>query len=393
VPLPIKVAIATPLAPELRHLITDIDPLVELLVDDSLLPVQRIPGDHQFDPTFSRSPAQQVAFDRLLGEADVFYGIPDTHPAALAPAVRANPRLRWVHTMAAGGGAQVKAAGLTSQELQRVVFTTSAGVHGPTLAEFAMFGVLAGAKDLTRLQAQQAQRQWTGRWAMKQVHEQTVLVAGLGGIGKQTARLAKAFGAYVIGTKRRPTPVENVDEVHPTGKLAELVGRADAIVFTLPGTATTNGLYNADLIAATKPGAVIVNVGRGSVIDEPGLIADMLRAGASGYALKTQAVEDIVAAIRQVAGGVRYLPPTVSRDAIDVELACEGELPLGRLTRREREIFELLIRGYSNAEIAGQLFIAQRTVETHRQRIIKKLSARSIFELQRIAARYGGLSA
>ena len=116
------------------------------------------------------------------------------------------------------------------------MFTTSAGVHGPTLAEFAMFGVLAGAKDLPRLQAQQAQRQWTGRWAMRQVHEQTVLVAGLGGIGKQTARLAKAFGAYVIGTKRRPTPVENVDEVHPTGKLAELVGRADAIVFTLPGT-------------------------------------------------------------------------------------------------------------------------------------------------------------
>jgi len=293
VPLPIKVAIATPLAPELRHLITDIDPLVELLVDDSLLPVQRIPGDHQFDPTFSRSPAQQVAFDRLLGEADVFYGIPDTHPAALAPAVRANPRLRWVHTMAAGGGAQVKAAGLTSQELQRVVFTTSAGVHGPTLAEFAMFGVLAGAKDLTRLQAQQAQRQWTGRWAMKQVHEQTVLVAGLGGIGKQTARLAKAFGAYVIGTKRRPTPVENVDEVHPTGKLAELVGRADAIVFTLPGTATTNGLYNADLIAATKPGAVIVNVGRGSVIDAPGLIAGLKSGRLSSAFLDVFAVEPL----------------------------------------------------------------------------------------------------
>ena len=292
-PLPIKVAIATPLAPELRHLVTDVDPTVELLVDDSLLPVQRIPGDHQFDPSFSRSLAQQVAFDRLLSQADVFYGIPDTHPAALAPAVRANPRLRWVHTMAAGGGAQVKAAGLTSQELERVVFTTSAGVHGPTLAEFAMFGVLAGAKDLPRLQAQQAQRQWTARWAMKQVHEQTVLVAGLGGIGKQTARLAKAFGAYVIGTKRRPTPIENVDEVHPTGKLAELVGRADAIVFTLPGTSSTNGLYNAGLIAATKPGAVIVNVGRGSVIDEPALVAG-LKSGHLGSAfLDVFAVEPL----------------------------------------------------------------------------------------------------
>ena len=91
---------------------------------------------------------QQAAFDALLAKAEVFYGIPDTRPAALGPAVRANPNLRWVQTMAAGGGAQVKAAGLTEDELARVVFTTSAGVHGGTLAEFAVFGVLAGAKDL-----------------------------------------------------------------------------------------------------------------------------------------------------------------------------------------------------------------------------------------------------
>lgn len=268
----IKVALATPLEPELRHLITDVDPSVELLVDDTLLPPQRFPGDHDGDPEFVRTPAQQSAFDDLLARADVFYGIPDVDSALLARSVRANSGLRWVQTMAAGGGSQVKAAGLSGDELARVVFTTSAGVHGGTLAEFAMFGVLAGAKDLPRLLSQQADRQWSGRWAMRQVHEMTVLVVGLGGIGKQTARLAKALGAYVLGTKRTPEPVEYVDEVHPTADLAALVGRADAIVFTLPGTAATDGLYGAELIAATKPGAIIVNVGRGTVIDEPSLI-------------------------------------------------------------------------------------------------------------------------
>jgi D-isomer specific 2-hydroxyacid dehydrogenase, NAD binding domain len=191
----IKVALATPLESGLRNLVTDVDPSVDLLVDDSLLPPQRFPGDHEGDPAFSRTHRQQAAFERLLSQADVFYGIPDTRPAALAPAVRANPGLRWVHTMAAGGGAQVKAAALTPAELRRVLFTTSAGVHGGPLAEFAIFGILAGAKDLARLQAQQAARQWTGRWAMKQVHEQTVLVVGLGGIGREVARLAKALGA------------------------------------------------------------------------------------------------------------------------------------------------------------------------------------------------------
>jgi DNA-binding NarL/FixJ family response regulator len=200
--------------------------------------------------------------------------------------------------------------------------------------------------------------------------------------------LARQGLAATLGTAR------DLEVVAQAGGAAEAIALARgleidvAIVdMLLPGT---SGISIAHDLHELKPRCYILGL---SVIDEPGLIADMLRAGASGYALKTQAVEEIVEAIRQVAGGVRYLPPTVSRDAIEAELALESDLPLGRLTRREREIFELLIRGYSNSEIAGQLFIAQRTVETHRQRIIKKLSARSIFELQRIAARYGGLSA
>ena len=125
----VRVAIATPLAPDLRPIITAVDPRIELLVDDELLPPQRFPGDHDGEPSFHRTDVQQAAFDALLARAEVFYGIPDTRPAALGPAVRANPDLRWVQTMAAGGGAQVKAAGLTEDELSRVVFTTSAGVH------------------------------------------------------------------------------------------------------------------------------------------------------------------------------------------------------------------------------------------------------------------------
>jgi DNA-binding NarL/FixJ family response regulator len=128
-----------------------------------------------------------------------------------------------------------------------------------------------------------------------------------------------------------------------------------------------------------------------SVIDEPCLIADMLRAGAAGFALKTQPVEEILAAIRQVAADVRYLPPTVSQDAVEAELPAAGADSLGHLTRREREIFELVIRGFSNGAIATRLFIAVRTVETHRQRIMKKLAARSVAEMQRLAARHGGL--
>jgi DNA-binding NarL/FixJ family response regulator len=128
-----------------------------------------------------------------------------------------------------------------------------------------------------------------------------------------------------------------------------------------------------------------------SVVEECGLIADMLRAGATGYALKTESPEAIATAIRQAMQGVRYLPPSVSNEEVDAELARTEPPLVGRLSPRERDVLELVIRGYSNAEIAAKLFIAQRTVETHRLRITKKLSARSLRELQRLAVLYGGL--
>jgi two-component system response regulator NreC len=149
-----------------------------------------------------------------------------------------------------------------------------------------------------------------------------------------------------------------------------------------------SGISLASELFALQPRCKILGL---SVIDEPGLIADMLRARAAGFAVKTQPISEIVGAIRQVLGGLRYLPPGVSQDAVDGELARTVRNPLHHLTRREREVFELLIRGHTNDEIALQLFISRRTVETHRQRVAKKLSVHSVAEMQRMAARHGGL--
>jgi len=168
----LRVVVATAFSPELAEVITKIEPRIELVFDPELLPPMRHPADFSGDPSFSRSPKQQHAL--------ALYGIPDQNPSSLARTVRANPLLRWVHTMAAGGGAQVREAGLSEQELDRVAFSTSAGVHAEPLAEFAIFGLLAGAKNLVRLQQQQRERSWTRRWMMGQLSTETVLVLGLG---------------------------------------------------------------------------------------------------------------------------------------------------------------------------------------------------------------------
>ncbi|MFF4259384.1 D-2-hydroxyacid dehydrogenase [Streptomyces sp. NPDC001663] len=262
---------------------TELEPRIDLVVDHALLPPMRWPADFAGDPAWRRTQGQQRAYEALLDSADVLYGIPDVDPSALARTVRANKRLRWVHTMAAGGGSQVKAAGLSTEELDRVAFTTSAGVHGQPLAEFAVFGVLAGAKDLLRLGRQQRAHEWSDRWTMKQVSEQTVLVLGLGGIGRVVAAKLHALGARVIGTSRKDATAPGVSQVVHPDRLIETAPSVDAVVNTLPGTVATEHLLDKRFFDALRPGATLVNVGRGNVVDEAALIG-ALNSGQVGFA-------------------------------------------------------------------------------------------------------------
>jgi phosphoglycerate dehydrogenase-like enzyme len=278
----LRVAIAAPVPSGVTELITSREPRLELLYEPDLLPPMRHPADFTGDPTFMRTSEQQQTYEALLDAAEALYGIPDVDADALRRTVRANAGLRWVHTMAAGGGASVKAARLSEEELRRIVFTSSAGVHRDPLAEFALFGVLAGAKRLPRLNALQRAHDWSGRWLMGQLSDQTVLVVGLGGIGSRVVELLAAFGATIIGTSRRQLAVPGVEVIHPDD-LASVAGRLDAVVTTLPGTAATAGLLGAAFFGALKPGATVVNVGRGTVIDEPALIA-ALESGQVGFA-------------------------------------------------------------------------------------------------------------
>lgn len=268
----LRVVVATPLSEQNGQRILELEPRIDLIRDQSLYPPMRHAADFSGDPSFRRSPEQQRAFEEMVDSADVLYGIPDVDPAALKRTADTNSRLRWVHTMAAGGGGQVKAAGLSSDQLERILFTTSAGVHGGPLAEFAIFGLLAGAKGLPRLQTLQREHTWAGRWEMKQVSEMTVLVAGLGGIGTEVVSRLAALGARIIGTSRHSRPVEHVDQLIAPDLIAATVGQVDAIISTLPGTAATEKLIGTDALGNVKPGTILVNVGRGTVVDESALV-------------------------------------------------------------------------------------------------------------------------
>jgi phosphoglycerate dehydrogenase-like enzyme len=291
----LRVVASTPISEELIAEIVATEPRIDFVRDQSLLKPQRFPGDHAGDPDFRRTPEQQAAFEALVDSADVLYGVPDEKPAELARTVAANPGLRWVHTMPAGGGAQVKSAGLSEAALARIAFSTSAGVHAEPLAEYALFGLLAGAKTLPRLQQQQQDKEWTGRWEMGLLSQQKILLVGLGSIGRATALKLRALGATVIGTSRHSEPVDGVDQVVHPDALVDAVGDVDGIVVSLPGTAATEGLVGREVFAKVKPGVTVVSIGRGTVIDQDAM-TEALADGRVGFAaLDVFAVEPLPA--------------------------------------------------------------------------------------------------
>ncbi|HEY6962155.1 MAG TPA: D-2-hydroxyacid dehydrogenase [Gaiellaceae bacterium] len=278
----VRVVIVTPVEAELVERLSAVDDRLEIVFEPELLPPPRYPSDHRGDESFRRSPEQEARFRDLIASAEVLYGIPGEQPELLAEAVRSAPGLRFVQATAAGAGQQVAAAALTEEELGRVAFSSASGVHATPLAEWSIFGALAITKGLPRLLRDARERRWE-HYAVSELRGRTMLVVGLGAIGKEVARLAEAFGMRVLSVRRRE------------GDLDELLPQADVVVVTLPLTDETRGMISRERIARMRHGAAFVNVGRGAVVDEDALV-EALRAGRlAGAALDVFAEEPLPA--------------------------------------------------------------------------------------------------
>jgi DNA-binding NarL/FixJ family response regulator len=121
-------------------------------------------------------------------------------------------------------------------------------------------------------------------------------------------------------------------------------------------------------------------------------VADMLSAGASGYILKECLFDELVAAIRAVAAGGRYLSPRITDVVVDdyvKRLSSGSDSPLASLTSREREVLQLVAEGKSTKEIALELHVSTKTIEANRRAIMEKLDMHSVAELTKYAVREG----
>lgn len=285
--------IATPVEAELVARLREVDERLDVLFEPGLLPPPRFPSDHRGALDFRRPPDDEERFRGLVAGAEVLYGIPSDTPGGLAWAVRAAPGLRFLQATAAGAGEQVRAADLTAEELERVAIASASGVHAGPLAEWSLLGLLAFTKDVPRLRRDAAASRWD-HYPVAELRGATLLVVGVGEIGAEVARLASTFGMRVLGVKRHTDePVPHVEAVYPPEAIDDLVAQADGIVITLPLTAETNGLIGRRTIARMRDGAIVVNVGRGGVIDEEALIEALASGKLAGAALDVFAEEPL----------------------------------------------------------------------------------------------------
>lgn len=150
-----------------------------------------------------------------------------------------------------------------------------------------------------------------------------------------------------------------------------------------------NGAEVARQVSKRSPRTRVIML---SMHDSEPYVLEALRTGAIAYVLKDSTAQDLVDAVRSAIAGHRYLSPRIAERFIDAyleQLATSPQDPLDTLTLREREVFLLAAQGRSSAEIAKQLFISRRTVETHRANVMRKLSVKNKAELIRYAVQRG----
>jgi phosphoglycerate dehydrogenase-like enzyme len=225
---------------------------------------------------------QEGAGDADLADAQVLlrWWMPAT---TLQRILAAAPRLRWLHTPSAG------VDGLLIPEVieRKIVLTNSAGAHAIPIAEFVLLAMLGHAKRARDLAALKPENAWEqGRTLhLGELYEKTLLILGLGHIGQAIARRAAAFDMRVIGSRRRPVPIAGVERVVGEHEWRMLLPEADYLVIAMPLTSATRAMLDAAALAELRPGAYLINIARGEIIDTTALIAALEQGRLAGAAL------------------------------------------------------------------------------------------------------------
>jgi phosphoglycerate dehydrogenase-like enzyme len=233
------------------------------------------------------------AFEKAAASADVIFNWSGSL-SLIRDVFLMSPRVRWIHSRSAGLERTLFPELIASD----VIMTNGSGVFSPSLGEFALAAILYFAKDFRRM----IRNQMTARWEpfdVLPISGQTVGIVGYGDIGRAVASRVRAMGMNVLAVKRHASEQNNPDpfaqRIYAPDQRLAMLPQCDYVVVAAPLNAETVGLIGEAEFAAMKPTAVIINVGRGPVIDERAMINALSHHKIKGAALDVFDVEPVPA--------------------------------------------------------------------------------------------------
>jgi phosphoglycerate dehydrogenase-like enzyme len=237
---------------------------------------------------FQGDNSQKGKLDGILTEADVIFGL-------LLPKdiLSRAPKLKWLQMMSAG----VDRLRDTEIWRSKITVTGVSGIHASPIGEFVLGFILMLAKGMPLCFRMKQKHQWQ-RYMPHLLRGKTVGIVGLGHIGREVARLSKAFGMKVIATRRsvkKPGKARNVDWLLPQARMKEMLAKSDFVVLSLPLTQETRHIISDAEFKSMRPDAYIINIGRGNLIDEAALIRALDEKIIAGAGLDVTAAEPLPA--------------------------------------------------------------------------------------------------
>ena len=218
----------------------------------------------------------------FAAETELLFGDPDLIVPLLPDC---SDKLRWIQSSWAGVTPLIEALRQRRDSGQAVpLLTNIRGIFGPLMAEYVFAYLLAHERCLFEHRAAQQRRQWFDQRGGS-LQGKTLGLLGLGSIGAELARTARVFGLRVFGCSRTEPEAGLVDQHFGTDQLVSMAEQADYLVCTLPSTDQTRNLIDAALLSRIKPGALLINAGRGDLIVDEALIAALQNGRLAGAVL------------------------------------------------------------------------------------------------------------
>lgn len=190
-------------------------------------------------------------------------------------------QLKWLQAWSAGVN-NLPLLELTSRNIQ---LTSASGVHAYPISETIFGLMLALTRKIYTYVKNQQSKTWHHAHLNLEMHEKTVGIIGVGAIGKETAKIAKAFGMKVIGIRHSGQQEDYVDEMYKPAQLNDILPLCDYVVITLPLTKETFRLFGAEQFKLMKSSAFLINIGRGEIVDEEALVQAIVEKEIAGAGL------------------------------------------------------------------------------------------------------------